>query len=536
MRNPYIGTGYDENQLRRNALLEALDEPPASERTRDRTRPSTPEPETYDPRRPGVARPYSAQTTIPDPSRIDFTRRGDEMGEATINDPAPAPAPAPAAPTGPDLGNQPAAARDAELENTLIDQYMGSFTPRGGYGGLEPTRKAISMGLLQSGEPYSMVSGAFGMLDAYMRRRAESAPTDYNIGDVRIGLQNAYRDMFGTDIDPAFLDQTMRGQGYQPEEGDRYGGRDGLGYILNQWYHQSAPDRAAREAAAAGETPAATTPGAAAAPTTPGSGGGLPFEGFDFAQDAANRDRTKSAKYSFAAAAQEAAPLTDTSKPGYEQWLRTEIAPRMERDGHRIVGFNGERIDVESASGSGWVDVGRGAGGPNSALAWQPDDVGGGQGGGEGGAVNGRSGAKSVADAYAWLKANASPGMSRGEMESLINVAFADVPGFVKGYAGDAVFENGKLDLITNFEGPGASWSDNLSLIPLHGGGGAGASGTSLPGGGLGGFDMSSIMQPGVSLAPVLGRSDVLQQIMDEIRRIQSGAPPRDALLAELGG
>jgi len=73
--------------------------------------------------------------------------------------------------------------------------------------------------------------------------------------------------------------------------------------------------------------------------------------------------------------------------------------------------------------------------------------------------------------------------------------------------------------------------NDGASPSPLtsRAGGLAGSLGTD-------GLPAYNDLAPGASLAAPLGNSNVLEQIMTEIRRIQSGAPPRDALLAELGG
>jgi hypothetical protein len=519
LRNPYAEQGRtgDEPSYRREALLRALEDEPAPP-------PVTPQPLTAQPRtrtppptqqtRETLAGPGGRTTSAPDTGGNDYS--GDRwQDERQADGYTPSPAGGAAAP--------PQHRYNPQRGTELVDAYDDPYQRRGGYGGMEPKRKAISEGLLSSGEPYTMVSGAFGMLDSYMRRRAESAPTDFNIADARGIISQAHKDAFGVDIDPAYLEEIVRGQGWEP--GDRYFGDASLRYVLDAFDQQSGGALSRPRTETDTEAPPATS--APAATATPGAGapGGLPFEGFDFGAQDAGHERGNSAKYSYAAAVREAPPLTDTSKGGYEAWVREHIAPRMEADGHRITAFEGDRFKVESASGNGWVDGLRGAGGDRPGFAWQPDDVG---GGATGGGISGSSGATSIPDAYAWLKQNADPSWTREEMQAAINAAFADVPGFVEGYAGDAVFDNGKLDLITNFEGPGASWSDNLSLIPLHGGGSpAGASG--------GGTNTGLNLAPGASLAAPLGNSDVYAQVQAAIQRLMNGTSTRDELLGALG-
>lgn len=515
LRNPYSDyTRADDQQdgLSRDALIRALeeDQPPAPMTARPRTPSRTPQQTREMLSGPG-GRTQVEPTADGDGNafsgdRWQDERQGDQYTPVTAGG----------------TPSTPAHVYNPQRGFELVDAYDDPYERRGGYGGMEPKRKAISEGLLSSGEPYTMVSGAFGMLDSYMRRRAESAPTDFNIADARNIISQAHKDAFGTDIDPAALDDIVRGQGWEP--GDRYLGDASLRYVLDTFDQQSGG--ALSQSPTETETPAApasTTPAAAGA----GAPGGLPFEGFDFTAQDDGHQRANSAKYSYAAAVREAPPLTDTSKAGYEAWAREHIAPRMEADGHRIVDFDGDRIKVESASGSGWVDALRGAGGERPGFAWQPDAGGGGGASSQGGAITGSSGATTKQDAYAWLKQNADPSWTREEMQAAINAAFADVPGFVEGYAGDAVFEDGKLDLITNFEGPGANWSDNLSLIPLHGGGatptGAGATTSGLN------------LAPGVSLAAPLGNSDVYAQVQAAIQRLMNGTSTRDELLGALG-
>jgi hypothetical protein len=533
LRNPYseYARRGDENTLNRDALIQALEDSPDQ---------PTPMPMQARPRTP-VRTPQQTRDMLSGPGGQTQIETDDRDPSGVFTTPPPSPAsgnpfsgdrwqderqgdgysPTPAGGDSPGTSTAPSHRYNPQRGTELVDAYDDPYQRRGGYGGMEPKRKAISEGLLSSGEPYTMVSGAFGMLDSYMRRRAESAPTDFNIADAREIISQAHKDAFGADIDPAYLDQIIRGQGW--EDGDRYFGDASMRYVLDAFDQQSGGGLSRPRTETDTEAPPATS--APATTATPGAGapGGLPFEGFDFGAQDAGHERANSAKYSYAAAVREAPPLADTSKAGYEAWVREHIAPRMEADGHRITAFEGDRFKVESTSGSGWVDGLRGAGGDRPGFAWQPDDVSGGTAGGEMGDAP-----TDIAGAYAWLKANANPRMSRAEMESIAAKAFRNVPGFEKAYAGDVVINGKKLDLITDFEGANPQWSDNLNFVPLHGGGAPASASWS-------GTNTGLNLAPGVSLAAPLGNSDAHAQIQAAIRRLLNDEYTRDELLEALG-
>jgi hypothetical protein len=529
LRNPYSEQGRtgDEPSYRREALLRALEDEPEPP-------PVAPQPLTAQPRTRTPPPTQQTRDTLAGPGGRTTFAPDTDTGNAFMGDrwqderqadgytPSPAAGAAPTdSTTAPFRSNR---QRGYELMDEYDDPYTRRMEGSPSVGG-SAAKYGMAAGSVVPGWGH-VFGAAAGAIGALFAKNAETAMTDFRIEDAREVIARAHEDAFGRPITPEYLDQIVRGQGW--EDGDRWMGQDSLAYVLDVFAQQAPGERAAQAqanaaaatAATAGATPAGATPGGTGAP------GGLPFEGFDFGAQDAGHERANSAKYSYAAAVREAPPLTDTSKGGYEAWVREHIAPRMEADGHRITAFEGDRFKVESPSGSGWVDGLRGAGGDRPGFAWQPDDVGGGMAGG--GAISGSSGATSIQDAYAWLKQNADPSWTREEMQAAINVAFADVPGFVEGYAGDAVFDNGKLDLITNFEGPGASWSDNLSLIPLHGGGSpAGASG--------GGTTTGLNLAPGASLAAPLGNSDVYAQVQAAIQRLMNGTSTRDELLGALG-
>lgn len=362
------------------------------------------------------------------------------------------------------------------------------------------------------GHAIGAIGGAVG---AAFAKNAKSAMTDFSAEDARAIISRAHKDALGRDITPEYLDQIMIGQGWKP--GDKWFGEQPLAYVLDQ-FGTHAQQEGAQRAATPEAAPTAAAPVGAAGPSR------YAMEGFDLQRA---QDPSFSAKDAFAQAVQAAPePPPGEDKAALGAWFTQYVQPFMESQGFTINSVQGDKINITGPQGTGTIDWYRGAGAPGGALAWQPEGAGGTAGGG---AITGSSGATSIQDAYAWLKQNADPSWTREEMQAAINAAFADVPGFVEGYAGDAVFENGKLDLITNFEGPGASWSDNLSLIPLHGGGSpAGASG--------GGTTAGLNLAPGVSLAAPLGNSDVYAQIQAALQRLLAGTSTRDELLQALGG
>ena len=91
------------------------------------------------------------------------------------------------------------------------------------------------------------------------------------------------------------------------------------------------------------------------------------FEGFDFAK---NADPAKSAKYTFAAAAQKIGTMP-TSKPEAEAWFNANIKDEMEKLGHKIDWVKGDRFQFTNWQGTFVVDYVRGANSGSPALAWQ---------------------------------------------------------------------------------------------------------------------------------------------------------------------
>lgn len=498
----------------RQALLDALDEPPPVT-ARPRTPARTPE-QTREmlSGRGGRTQSYMDPGKAADIAQNAYSgdRFADERQEPVYEPPATTAASTTQA--------QPAHTYNAQRGFELMDAYDDPYTRRmeGSPGvGASAGQGASIGGSIVPGYGHA-IGAAVGAIGALFAKNAKTAMTDFAIDDAKQVIAQAHKDAFGRDITPEYLDQILRGQGW--EDGDRWMGQDQLAYVLDAFAQQAPGDRAAAAAAnaaaaqqgAAGATPAGATAG--------GTGGGLPFSGFDFNRA---QDPSKSAKDAFAAAAQQAPPMTDTSKAGAEAWFRQHIAPKMEAAGYKIYDLQGDKAWVgskEDPEGKVPVDWLINAGGSNPQIGWQPDDGGGGLTGGT---------AQNAQDAYAQLASSISPNASKEEMESAIEAAFGHLPGYGGAYK-ESVMLNGQwYDLVRGYGGAGAEFQ---GLTPKGESGGA----TVAAGGGSGLIGGSGLnLAPGVQLAAPLARSDANAQIMAELQRLLNGQPPRDELLEALG-
>jgi len=125
------------------------------------------------------------------------------------------------------------------------------------------------------------------------------------------------------------------------------------------------------------------TPGTNAPQTGAGSGGGgYSYAGFDFAQDPANRDISKSAKYAFSHFAGQAAAKgvpQPRNKQEAQAWFEQHIAPGMNANGftvHKVVGDKAFISTREFPQGQ-WVDFQGNSGGQgDQPLTWQAENTG----------------------------------------------------------------------------------------------------------------------------------------------------------------
>jgi hypothetical protein len=508
LRNPYFDDHEDAyTPMRRNAIVDQL--APESPQARPRTPTRTPQQTREMLEGPGG---HTLAVDQPDYSNAytgDVGSPGGDLYTPPVAEPRS---------TGAQPRTQGGHPSNPQRGFQLMDAYDDPYTRRNegspGVGASAARGASIGSG---AGPIGAGVGAAAGAIAALFSKNAPTAMTDFRIEDARQIISQAHRDALGREITPQELDQTIRGQGWEP--GDRWMGQDQLAYVLDQFAQHAAAEQAARGPETAASS--ATTPTGAQAGAT---GGGLPFSGFDFNRA---QDPSKSAKDAFASLAQQAPQLADTSKAGAEAWFRQHIAPGMEAAGYKVFDVQGDKAWVgarEDPEGRVPVDFLINAGGSNPQIGWQPD--------GGGAAVAAGDAPGDIAGAYEHLKSIAHPGMSRAEMESAVAQAFGNVPGFEKAYAGDVVINGRKIDLITDFEGANPQWSDNLSFVPLHGGATSGGKTNGVIGAGT---MAGTSLAPGVSLASPLGNSNVLQEIMAEIQRLQRGEAPRAAIINQLG-
>ena len=119
-------------------------------------------------------------------------------------------------------------------------------------------------------------------------------------------------------------------------------------------------------------------------------GGGYAYSGFDFGQDAANRDVGKSAKYAFSHLAGQAAAAgapQPTDKAGAEAWFTQHIAPGLQQLGYEVGWVKGDKARIKTREGWDEIDFLGNAGGDNPSLTWQSEVLapGGGMSAGAGG-------------------------------------------------------------------------------------------------------------------------------------------------------
>jgi hypothetical protein len=366
------------------------------------------------------------------------TRSTTASGAETPDVPDPTPPPSPSA-------SNPYASSDGRQSGTkILDLYDDPYTRRDTYGGWDPKRKEISSALVSSGNPYAMAAGAVGYLDAYLHRKAETAPTDFSVADATQIVKDAYKDMNGgRAISDEELQGALTGQGLRAGSG--WVGQAGLQGVLGHL----------------AENALATGGG-------PGSAG---------------------------AAASTAAPAA-VSTPG-----------------------------------------GALSSNPNTGVAGGIDTGISGPGGGAGGGGGGVPGNVEGVDAGKWNDPN-KHGLKYDALHTLVDAGSVDAawPKLQQMYpaaqrvSGDVIDFDGSgpeppIDVQRDYDGGGGfHWE------PVGGASDSAAStapataSSSLP------------TLPGAAqLAAPLTNNDVLQQIMDELRRVQAGEQPRAALLSQMG-
>jgi hypothetical protein len=104
--------------------------------------------------------------------------------------------------------------------------------------------------------------------------------------------------------------------------------------------------------------------------------GGYAYGGFDFAQDAGNRDIGKSAKYAFSQFAEQAGAQgvpQPRTKAEAEAWFSQHIAPGLQAAGYEIEWVQGDKARIRTREGWDEIDFLINADGENPTLGWQSE-------------------------------------------------------------------------------------------------------------------------------------------------------------------
>jgi len=202
-------------------------------------------------------------------------------------------------------------------------------------------------------------------------------------------LNEAYRTSLGRDMtDADYQGQTGGGRLTAQKNLDWARGQIANSEEARAYAAKQQAAKAASVAPPASATPAPTT---TTAPTTfaPSGTGGTgsskyTYTGFDFNQDAKNRDTGKSAKYAFAEATRQAAEsgVGDIwkTKAGAQMFAEQYVKPKLEAAGFKVLEIVGDKMrvvtreDMEAGNTAGsWIDFVVNADGDSPALAWQAE-------------------------------------------------------------------------------------------------------------------------------------------------------------------
>lgn len=308
---------------------------------------------------PAAASTYPGAQTASSPSPRDTASGSDTPDAPDANPPAGSPGATlpPSTPASGDDGRHYGA--------QILDLYDDPYKRRDTYGGSDPKRKAIAGALVSSGNPYLMAAGAVGYLDAWLHRKADSAPTDFNLNDAQQIVRDAYKDMFGREAKPGEVESALAGQGLK--SGDRFVGEAGIQGVLGHLAQNAAAERAAGGGtAAAGTTSApptagagttgttgsgATAAGTAAASTAAGGGNMGYLEGFE--KDKFDDPNKHDTKYDFAHLVGGLPPTPATLDAQWDAIVKQ--FPNAKRTGTGSIDFGdgGGSIDVIRAAGEG---------------------------------------------------------------------------------------------------------------------------------------------------------------------------------------
>jgi hypothetical protein len=366
---------------------------------------------------------YRAQQGAIDPNtglpgrQVDGQDNSDLAGLLASRYPAPYTMPAPS------YGDPSAGSSFEDLTSQYERRNEGAGgAGRGAVGGAAAGATVGSMVPVLGTMAGAGIGALVGGIGGAFTKNAESAMTDFSLADASDTIRNAYRQKMGREASQGEIDSQLGAVGWKP--GHDWVGEMGLQGIVNNL--DPANDRRAAAAApgvsnplqapasGAGTTPAAAPggqfTGGSGALVDPyalpekdtlegllagaqrytdydantgrtgyagaGGGDGYSYSGFDFAQDAGNRDIGKSAKYAFSEfskqAAMAGAPMPRT-KADAEAWFNQYIAPKMQAAGYAVNWVKGDKAQIQTREGLDTIDFVGGADGDNPTLTWQSE-------------------------------------------------------------------------------------------------------------------------------------------------------------------
>jgi hypothetical protein len=275
------------------------------------------------------------------------------------------------------------------------------------------------MGLIPAAAGGALIGGIAGAFT----KNAKSAMTDFSLADASDTIRNAYRQKMGREASQGEIDSQLGAIGWKP--GHDWVGEMGLQEIVKNLdpandQRAAAAQRVSNPLQAPTSGAPTTQPGAAPAGSgfTGGSGalvdpytlpaqdslegllanaqryadydastgrvgasgdgtGGYASRGFDFGQDAGNRDIGKSAKYAFAHLAKQASAAgvpQPRTKPEAEAWFTQHIAPGLGQLGYQVEWVKGDKARIHTREGVDEIDYLGNAGGEGEIpLTWQSE-------------------------------------------------------------------------------------------------------------------------------------------------------------------
>lgn len=262
-----------------------------------------------------------------------------------------------------------AGSHEAQQRPTYRAPLSQQAAPGAGYGAAP--RIAAPTSSRTSAPVWNPVTGTYGSAtDGIPKPQTPSGAWDKftteNAGNTNAEdvLRKAYKTFTGRDADPA---------GLQAHLNNPYGLEGALRSI-----YESEEARRYQQANPTGAAPVLPTGPVSPAPVAvqpqilQGFTPKYAMEGFDFRRE---QNTGKSAKDAFAYFANNAPPPPTNNKVALGEWFKTNIAPKMDALGHKIISVDGDKFTFENWQGRFTVDFGRGAGAEGGALAWQVDDA-----------------------------------------------------------------------------------------------------------------------------------------------------------------